>query len=180
MAEAPSHDTWSCARGRSSKRRRIFQPRVRVTPPPLPKACSVGTRTRADPIGRQRGHEGRDRQGSRRDRRVDELGGSICESGSARVVWGRLDECSPPTWINPLDVSRFFFEGRSEARLPVALVRAQVFLSESVLDRGRLRSGVPPGPIRSARRADVAVHAAVKSPMHRWSAWRSAVPRCRR
>jgi predicted RND superfamily exporter protein len=50
--------------------------------------------------------------------------------GLARVVWGRLDEVQPTDVVNPLDVSRFFFEGRSEARLPVALVRAQVFLSD--------------------------------------------------
>ena len=50
--------------------------------------------------------------------------------GQARVVWGRLDEVQPTDVVNPLDVSRFFFEGRSEARLPVALVRAQVFLSD--------------------------------------------------
>ena len=50
--------------------------------------------------------------------------------GLGRVVWGRLDEVQPTDIVNPLDVSRFFFEGRSEARLPVALVRAQVFLSD--------------------------------------------------
>ena len=50
--------------------------------------------------------------------------------GLARVVWGRLDEVQPTDVVNPLDVSRFFFEGRSEARLPVALVRARVFLSD--------------------------------------------------
>ena len=43
-------------------------------------------------------------------------------AGFGRVVWGRLDELQPTDVINPLDVSRFFFEGRSEARLPVALV----------------------------------------------------------
>ena len=39
--------------------------------------------------------------------------------GYARIVWGKLDEIQPTDVINPLDVSRFFFEGRSEARLPV-------------------------------------------------------------
>jgi hypothetical protein len=38
--------------------------------------------------------------------------------------------------INPLDVSRFFFDGRSEARLPVALVRARGHLSESASIEG--------------------------------------------
>lgn len=50
--------------------------------------------------------------------------------GYARVVWGRLDELQPTDVINPLDVSRFFFEGRGEARLPVGLVRARLSLGE--------------------------------------------------
>jgi hypothetical protein len=45
-------------------------------------------------------------------------------AGVGRVVWGRLDELQPTDVVNPLDVSRFFFEGRSEARLAVPLVRA--------------------------------------------------------
>jgi hypothetical protein len=45
--------------------------------------------------------------------------------GYARVAWGKLDEIQPTDVINPLDVSRFFFEGRSEARLPVLLVRGR-------------------------------------------------------
>jgi hypothetical protein len=49
--------------------------------------------------------------------------------GLGRVVWGRLDELQPSDVVNPLDVSRFFFEGRSEARLPVTLVRGRVFLT---------------------------------------------------
>jgi hypothetical protein len=48
--------------------------------------------------------------------------------GMARIVWGRLDELQPSDVVNPIDVSRFFLEGRSEARLPVGLVRARVFL----------------------------------------------------
>jgi hypothetical protein len=53
-------------------------------------------------------------------------------AGFARVAWGKLDELQPSDVINPLDVSRFFFEGRNEARLPVALVRARVFLTGDV------------------------------------------------
>src|SRR4030095_3674156 len=45
-------------------------------------------------------------------------------------VWGRLDEVQPTDVINPLDVSRFFFEGRSEARMPVALLRGRLFLGD--------------------------------------------------
>jgi predicted RND superfamily exporter protein len=48
-------------------------------------------------------------------------------AGYGRVVWGRLDELQPTDVVNPLDTSRFFFEGRSEARLPVALVRGRLF-----------------------------------------------------
>ena len=53
-------------------------------------------------------------------------------AGYGRVVWGRLDELQPTDVINPLDVSRFFFEGRSEARLAVALVRARYFFTDDV------------------------------------------------
>jgi hypothetical protein len=51
-------------------------------------------------------------------------------AGFTRVTWGRLDELQPTDVINPLDASRFFFESRSEARLPVALVRVRGYLTE--------------------------------------------------
>lgn len=54
-------------------------------------------------------------------------------AGYARVVWGRLDELQPTDVINPLDVSRFFFEGRGEARLPVPLVRGRLSLRENAV-----------------------------------------------
>ena len=57
-------------------------------------------------------------------------------AGFTRVSWGRLDELQPTDVINPLDVSRFFFESRSEARLPVGLVRARGYLSETVSIEG--------------------------------------------
>lgn len=53
-------------------------------------------------------------------------------AGYARIAWGKLDEIQPTDVINPLDVSRFFFAGRSEARLPMLLARARLHLSESV------------------------------------------------
>ncbi|HET7699224.1 MAG TPA: DUF1302 family protein [Vicinamibacterales bacterium] len=59
-----------------------------------------------------------------RTRRVD------VTAGFGRVVWGRLDELQPTDVVNPLDVSRFFFEGRGEARLAVPLVRATVYAGE--------------------------------------------------
>ena len=51
-------------------------------------------------------------------------------AGFGTIAWGRLDELQPTDVINPLDVSRFFFEGRSEARMPVGLARARLILSE--------------------------------------------------
>ena len=51
-------------------------------------------------------------------------------AGYGRVVWGRLDELQPTDVVNPLDVSRFFFEGRTEARLPVAVVRGRFFITD--------------------------------------------------
>lgn len=51
-------------------------------------------------------------------------------AGNARVVWGRLDELQPTDVINPIDVSRFFFEGRGEARMALPLVQAKVFAGE--------------------------------------------------
>jgi hypothetical protein len=52
-------------------------------------------------------------------------------AGAARIVWGRLDEFQPTDVVNPIDLSRFLMEGRSEARLPVGLVRARAFLPRS-------------------------------------------------
>lgn len=49
-------------------------------------------------------------------------------AGATRVVWGRLDEFQPSDVVNPLDLSRFLLEGRSEARLASAMVRGRVFL----------------------------------------------------
>jgi uncharacterized protein len=57
-------------------------------------------------------------------------------AGFGRVVWGRLDELQPTDVINPLDASRFFFEGRSEARLPVTIVRGRLFLGDRITIEG--------------------------------------------
>jgi hypothetical protein len=57
-------------------------------------------------------------------------------AGYARVAWGKLDEIQPTDVINPLDASRFFFEGRSEARLPMLLARARVHVAERVTLEG--------------------------------------------
>ena len=57
-------------------------------------------------------------------------------AGYGRVVWGRLDELQPTDVVNPLDVSRFFFEGRSEARLPVGLIRGRYYFTPAVSVEG--------------------------------------------
>jgi hypothetical protein len=51
--------------------------------------------------------------------------------GASRLVWGRLDEFQPADVVNPIDLTRFLLEGRSEARLPVGLVRGRIFLPRS-------------------------------------------------
>jgi hypothetical protein len=57
-------------------------------------------------------------------------------AGYARVTWGKLDEIQPTDVINPLDVSRFFFEGRSEARLPMLLARGRLHVTDAVTIEG--------------------------------------------
>jgi hypothetical protein len=52
--------------------------------------------------------------------------------GYSNVVWGVLDEIQPTDVVNPIDVSRFVLEGRSEARLPVPLARLRFFLPRDV------------------------------------------------
>jgi hypothetical protein len=47
-------------------------------------------------------------------------------AGASRIVWGRLDEFQPTDVVNPIDLSRFLLEGRSEARLPVGVLRARL------------------------------------------------------
>jgi hypothetical protein len=65
------------------------------------------------------------------DAYIEVTGGKLqFQAGLARVVWGRLDEIQPTDVVNPLDVSRFFFDGRSDARLPVALIRGKLFFNE--------------------------------------------------
>lgn len=58
-------------------------------------------------------------------------------AGASRVVWGRLDEFQPGDVVNPLDLSRFLLDGRSEARLASAMVRGRMFLP-----RGWMLEGV--------------------------------------
>ena len=97
-------------------------------------------------------------------------------AGYGRVVWGRLDELQPTDVINPLDVSRFFFEGRTEARLPVAVARARWYFSDDVsiegvyvpfFRRGRfdqLEERLSPFNIVPAQALDVVVCLAIGCP----------------
>jgi hypothetical protein len=56
-------------------------------------------------------------------------------AGFQRVVWGTLDEIQPTDVVNPLDVSRFLVDGRSDARLPVLAVRGRLFLpGDTIVD----------------------------------------------
>jgi hypothetical protein len=57
-------------------------------------------------------------------------------AGFSRISWGRLDELQPTDVVNPLDASRFFFESRSEARLPVGLVRLRGYVTENMTIEG--------------------------------------------
>jgi hypothetical protein len=50
-------------------------------------------------------------------------------AGYGRLVWGRLDEIMPSDVLNPVESSRYFLEGRAEARLPVAFVRSRLFVT---------------------------------------------------
>lgn len=52
-------------------------------------------------------------------------------AGFTRAVWGRLDELQPSDVVNPLDFSKFFYESREAARMPVGLVRARLHLTDS-------------------------------------------------
>lgn len=53
-------------------------------------------------------------------------------AGIGQVVWGKLDEVQPTDVVNPLDVSRYFLDGRAEARRSVAMVRARGYLPSGV------------------------------------------------
>jgi hypothetical protein len=65
--------------------------------------------------------------------------------GYGRLSWGRLDEIAPTDVINPIDASRFLFEGRAEARLPTAFVRARFRPAERVTIEGVLAPFFRPG-----------------------------------
>lgn len=59
-------------------------------------------------------------------------------AGMTRLAWGRLDEVQPTDVINPIDVSRYLLDGRSEARMAVPLVRARFTPDDRVTLEGVL------------------------------------------
>lgn len=63
-----------------------------------------------------------------------EVGGRYGDlrAGLTRLAWGRLDEVQPTDVINPIDVSRYLLDGRSEARIAVPLVRARFIPTDTV------------------------------------------------
>lgn len=82
-----------------------------------------------------------------RARRVD------FAAGLGRVVWGRLDELQPTDVVNPIDVSRFFFEGRGEARLGVPLVHATFYAGDKASVEGVYVPWFRPGRFDSLEEA---------------------------
>jgi hypothetical protein len=62
--------------------------------------------------------------------------GADLRAGMSRIAWGRLDEVQPTDVINPIDVSRYLLDGRSEARMAVPLVRARLFPSDRLTLEG--------------------------------------------
>lgn len=87
-----------------------------------------------------------DRGGSARGAAVDmleawaEVSGrrGDLRAGMTRLAWGRLDEVQPTDVINPIDVSRYLLDGRSEARLAVPLVRARLMPTDNITLEGVL------------------------------------------
>jgi uncharacterized protein len=112
-----------------------LQPSPRITITASGFAEGLAARRAADPVSGDRG-------AATAIFRVHEaslqLNGDAADLlvGFSRVVWGRLDEIQPTDVVNPLDASKFFFEGRSEARLPVALIRGRVFLGDRATIEG--------------------------------------------
>ena len=82
--------------------------------------------------------------------------------GYSRIVWGRLDELQPTDVVNPLDLAKFFFEGRAEARIPVAMARARFFLPASTTLEAVVVPQFRSGTVRPAGRAELGVQPACR------------------
>ncbi len=60
------------------------------------------------------------------------------DAGFGRIVWGRIDEVPPGDLVNPIDVARFLFHGRSAARRSVWFARTRLFLPGETVVEGVL------------------------------------------
>ncbi|MEW6322271.1 MAG: hypothetical protein AB1635_14425 [Acidobacteriota bacterium] len=80
--------------------------------------------------------------------------------GYTRIVWGRLDEFQPTDVVSPLDLTRFFFEGRAEGRRPLPLVRARWFPSDDVTMEGIFAPVFRPGTFDELDEATAPLNAA--------------------
>jgi predicted RND superfamily exporter protein len=128
-AEAPNRDTFELRARAFVEEKAELSPRLRLTGSafveglvrrhPAPLQTASGSTVTKDAAVRVH------------DAFVEYTAGRVdVRAGLGRVVWGRLDEVQPTDVVNPLEVSKFFFEGRSEARLPVAMLRASVFMAD--------------------------------------------------
>jgi hypothetical protein len=107
------------------------------------RGFEIGDRVRvrlsgwAEGLLADRGGQVRDAEALPHEAYVDVRAGRFdLRAGLATTVWGRFDEIQPTDVINPLDISRFVFEGRGAARLPVLQTRVRWFANESTTLEG--------------------------------------------
>lgn len=117
-----------------------LRPRLGLTLTAAPAApVTLHIDARLDGLAAERTRRVTSVRGELREMWVELRGGpGDVRAGYGRVVWGRLDEIAPTDVVNPLDAARFLFEGRAEARLPVAFVRGRLTASERVRLEGLL------------------------------------------
>jgi len=128
------HDTAELRARLFAEEKAELSPRVRVTASGFVEGL-LSRRPRPGTDGSL--HSVNDAIARVQDANIEILGGRVdILAGYARIAWGKLDEIQPTDVINPLDVSRFFFEGRSEARLPMLLARARVHVTDDVTIEG--------------------------------------------
>jgi hypothetical protein len=112
-------------KGMFEERGRLF---VKLTSSPAPWLY-LHASAYAEFLLRSRAGEGRAGNLRMHETYVGLRGGRFdIRAGYLNTVWGVLDEIQPNDVVNPIDVSRFFFEGRNEARLPIPLVSARLYL----------------------------------------------------
>lgn len=117
-----------------------LRPRVGVEVAAAPAAwASIKIDARVEGLLADRGGRVTDLRGEIRDAWIEVTHGALdVRTGYGRIAWGRLDEIAPTDVINPIDASRFLFEGRTEARLPTGFVRSRWRGSERLAFEGVL------------------------------------------